>query len=167
MAPDRPEELVAATVTLHLLDTSVGRSVQVWRINSQPMISIGRAEDCDVTIADPYVSRRHAELERRDGRWWIVSRGRNGVQVDGRKVDQAALADGQTFRLGDTGPVLRFLDSSAVQENSATLYHEAEKLALFHVDPSKLQQEVRQITESDYFQNLQQKAGKMRGKENS
>jgi pSer/pThr/pTyr-binding forkhead associated (FHA) protein len=148
-----------------LLDTTVGRSLQVWRVAIQPVISIGRAEDCDVTIADPYVSRRHAELQKRDDRWWVVSRGRNGVLLNGRRIEEEPIADGQVFRLGDTGPMLRFVDSLAVEENSATLYFETEKTPFFQVDPSKLQQEVRQIAETDYFQSLKQKAGEMRKKE--
>lgn len=50
-------------------------------------VSIGRSPDCDVTIADDRVSRRHAHMERRDGRWTVVDDGSsNGTNVNGEPI---------------------------------------------------------------------------------
>ncbi len=51
---------------------------------------LGRASDCDVTIPDRYLSRRHAKLFARDGRWWIEDLGsRNGTSRNGRRLTGA------------------------------------------------------------------------------
>jgi len=64
---------------------------------------LGRSRDCDVVVNDPNVSRRHAEV-RRDGPAWIVTDlgSTNGVKVNGRRVDQAALEPGDRITLGLT-----------------------------------------------------------------
>lgn len=62
---------------------------------------IGRSRDCDIVIADPNVSRRHAEI-RLVGQDWIVSDlgSTNGVEVDGRRVGRHVLRDGDELMLG-------------------------------------------------------------------
>ena len=64
-------------------------------------VLIGRDPGCDVLVNDPSVSRRHAVVERR-GSFWVVldQRSANGTWLDDRRVDQAALQDGQRLRLG-------------------------------------------------------------------
>ena len=62
---------------------------------------IGRSRDCDITIDDPNVSRRHAELRNEDGRWVVADLGStNGVKVNGQRVAQAALEPGDDVVLG-------------------------------------------------------------------
>ena len=62
---------------------------------------IGRSRDCDITIDDPNVSRRHAELRNEDGRWVVADLGStNGVKVNGQRVPQAALEPGDDVVLG-------------------------------------------------------------------
>ena len=65
--------------------------------------TIGRSRDCDVVLADPNVSRKHAEL-RPDGHggWQVRDLGStNGVKVNGRKIDgPAALESGDRLALG-------------------------------------------------------------------
>jgi Nif-specific regulatory protein len=62
---------------------------------------IGRGSDCHITLADPLCSRVHAVLARRDGVWFVCdAESRNGTSVNGQKVDEAAVADGHTIRVG-------------------------------------------------------------------
>jgi Protein of unknown function (DUF3662)/FHA domain len=62
---------------------------------------IGRSRDCDITVEDPNVSRRHAELRAEDGRWVVADLGStNGVKVNGRRVESAALEPGDEVVLG-------------------------------------------------------------------
>ena len=62
---------------------------------------IGRSRDCDVTLEDPNVSRRHAELRNEDGRWIVTDLGStNGIKVNGQRVHDAALAPGDEISLG-------------------------------------------------------------------
>ena len=64
-------------------------------------VVIGRSRDCDVTLDDPNVSRRHAEL-RREGSTWLVSDlgSTNGIKVNGRRVDNHPLTPGDDITLG-------------------------------------------------------------------
>ena len=62
---------------------------------------VGRDKACDVAIDDPSVSRRHVALERRGEDWFVVDQGSaNGSFVDGKRVGESALRDGQRLRLG-------------------------------------------------------------------
>ena len=66
-------------------------------------VVLGRSRECDIVVSDPNVSRRHAELRRDDGRWTIVDLGStNGIKVNGRRVSDAALREGDRVTLGVT-----------------------------------------------------------------
>jgi len=70
-------------------------------------VVLGRADDCDVCLPHRSVSRRHARIEERDGRWRLTDlRSRNGTRVNGERVDGAWLADADELVLGDL--LLRF-----------------------------------------------------------
>ena len=58
---------------------------------------IGRSTHCDITIADRFLSRRHARLFAADDGWQIEDLGsRNGTFINGRKIEQPTL-----IRIGD------------------------------------------------------------------
>jgi FhaA, N-terminal domain/FHA domain len=62
---------------------------------------LGRSRDCDITLEDPNVSRRHAEIRRENGAWWIVDLGStNGIEVNGKRVDRAQLNNEDRLVLG-------------------------------------------------------------------
>jgi hypothetical protein len=66
-------------------------------------ITLGRSKDCDIRLADPNVSRRHAEIRPDGTGWTVVDLGStNGIEVDGRRVKELALRDGARFTLGTT-----------------------------------------------------------------
>jgi Protein of unknown function (DUF3662)/Inner membrane component of T3SS, cytoplasmic domain len=70
---------------------------------SGDMLLIGRSRECEVVLADPNVSRKHAELRREGGRWVIADLGStNGIKVNGRRVDRAPLEPGDRITLGLT-----------------------------------------------------------------
>lgn len=63
--------------------------------------TVGRLPSCDITLDDPSVSRRHARIARRDGRWTVEDLGStNGVQVNGQPVGRTQLRDGDRVELG-------------------------------------------------------------------
>ncbi|HEY8340698.1 MAG TPA: FhaA domain-containing protein [Egibacteraceae bacterium] len=67
----------------------------------KPSTLIGRLPECDVTLDDPSVSRRHARLVSEQGRWRIEDLGStNGVRVNGEAVDERTLHDGDHLELG-------------------------------------------------------------------
>jgi FhaA, N-terminal domain/FHA domain len=64
-------------------------------------VLIGRSRDCDLTLDDPNVSRRHAELRNEDGHWLVADLGStNGVKVNGRRVEEQLLQPGDELALG-------------------------------------------------------------------
>jgi hypothetical protein len=64
---------------------------------------IGRSKDADVQVADPNVSRRHAELRQEGAAYWIVDLdSTNGVEVRGKRVKRLKLEDGTRFTVGST-----------------------------------------------------------------
>jgi hypothetical protein len=67
------------------------------------VVVLGRGQDCDIQLADPNVSRRHAELRQEDTAYWLVDLGStNGMEVNGRRLRQAKLEDGDRITLGST-----------------------------------------------------------------
>ncbi len=104
--PDSPDS--SLHVAIQLLDSALGRPVRSWQFDGKAMISIGRADDRDVQISDPYVSRTHAELRFKSGCWTLASLGRYGVLIQGKTITEVPIEKETTFRLGSEGPTLRF-----------------------------------------------------------
>jgi hypothetical protein len=62
---------------------------------------LGRSREADITLEDPNVSRRHAEIRAENGAWWIVDLGStNGIEVNGKKVDRVQLNNQDRLTLG-------------------------------------------------------------------
>lgn len=77
-----------------------------------PGIVLGRGSDADLRITDPGVSRRHAEIRVTwNGQDYEVSvhdlGSTNATVLNGRRIDQAALNDGDQVLLGNTTLVVR------------------------------------------------------------
>lgn len=71
-------------------------------VDDEPVV-IGRLPACDVVLEDPNVSRRHAELRRVDGTVLICDLGStNGTQVNGVRVREQPLANGDRITIGRT-----------------------------------------------------------------
>jgi hypothetical protein len=66
-------------------------------------VVIGRSKDADIQVADPNVSRRHAEVRQEGATYWVVDLdSTNGVEVKGKRVKRLKLEDGTTFTVGST-----------------------------------------------------------------
>jgi len=58
------------------------------------LMEVGRALECDISILEPSLSRKHAELEVRDGALVLTDLGSaNGTYVNGNKVEEVHLRD--------------------------------------------------------------------------
>jgi len=78
---------------------------QRYPVDRKVMV-LGRSQDCDIQVADPNVSRRHAELRQEETSYWIVDLGStNGMEVNGRRLRQAKLEAGDRITLGSTDVV--------------------------------------------------------------
>jgi hypothetical protein len=64
---------------------------------------LGRSKDCDIQLADPNVSRRHAELRQEGSAYWLVDLdSTNGTLVNGRRAARTKLESGDTITIGST-----------------------------------------------------------------
>lgn len=64
---------------------------------------VGRETSCDVILADPSVSRRHAEVLHNEAGWLIRDTGStNGMIVNGVATTQSRIYDGDIIDLGTT-----------------------------------------------------------------
>ncbi|MGA2452608.1 MAG: FHA domain-containing protein [Solirubrobacteraceae bacterium] len=71
------------------------------RADSEQLL-VGRDSACDVVVADPSVSRRHARLTFRDGVWVLQDlASTNGTAVNGVRVGRTALRSGDVLELGN------------------------------------------------------------------
>ena len=76
------------------------------QLGEEPLV-IGRLPECDVVLADPNVSRRHAELRRDGSTVILVDLGStNGTRVNGANVKRRQLSDGDEISIGSSS--LRF-----------------------------------------------------------
>lgn len=65
-------------------------------------ITFGRELDCDVRVSDPDVSRRHCELQLRDGQLFVIDlNSQNGTFVNDKPVEtESPLHPGDHLRIG-------------------------------------------------------------------
>jgi len=69
---------------------------------AKEIVTLGRDEKCAIRLDVDGVSRNHAQVIR-EGTDWLVTdlMSTNGTLVNGEKVDQRKLADGDTVKIGD------------------------------------------------------------------
>ncbi|HTP08882.1 MAG TPA: FHA domain-containing protein [Anaerolineae bacterium] len=88
-----------ATLTVRLPD---GR-VRTLALSRDPL-TIGRHPTNQLVVDVPTVSAEHALVEYRAGAYHLIDRGsRNGTFVNGQRIDETDLTDGDLIRLGEMG----------------------------------------------------------------
>ncbi len=76
-----------------------GRAIQT-DFSFTDSFKIGRGQGCDIQILEDVVSRVHAEVCFRDGKWWITDLDSgNGVWIDGVNIHRAPLKQGVKVEL--------------------------------------------------------------------
>jgi hypothetical protein len=85
-----------------------GRSHSDWTLlaldwqGEREELLLGRLHTCDLSLSDLSVSRRHARLVFRDGRWILQDLdSTNGTTVNGLRVGRCELRPGDRVMLGD------------------------------------------------------------------
>ncbi len=67
------------------------------------VVAIGRLPECEITLVDTNVSRRHAEIQPRGDGFVLVDLGStNGSRVNGVRVTERELQDGDELGFGNT-----------------------------------------------------------------
>jgi len=83
---------------------------------TRPITHLGRGFAATLLLEDPGVSRRHAiVVQRRGGVRILDDRSANGTWVNGRRVHEAELRDGDVIVLGRAVLVYRELPSGSAQ----------------------------------------------------
>ncbi len=93
-----------------------------FRAGGADSLTIGRSEGTDIRVMDVTMSRVHAVVTRDDDGWWIEDQeSRNGVWLEGRRVQRHRLKDGDILRLGKITEIMAALpDSGADMEPPPT-----------------------------------------------
>ena len=92
---------------VHYVDLGVPRVSDL----KAPM-SIGRTEGNDLILNHPSVSRKHARIEPRNGKWWIIDlKSTNGIKVNNNVVGEAQVNAGDQVHIGSVAIDIRALPS--------------------------------------------------------
>ena len=92
-----------------------GREIPLDR----PRLTLGRSLDNDIILEDRSVSRHHALLVRRYGRYTLRDLdSANGTAVNGQLISECALRDGDVIALGDVELMFRRVPAPAEGESS-------------------------------------------------
>jgi ATP-binding cassette subfamily B protein len=90
----QPAYQVAAPAAAQILIEVDGRIVGKYRFD-KPVLTVGRGANTDIRIPSDRVSRRHAIISWKDGRWFMMdAESLNGLTYQGRRVDGLALNHG-------------------------------------------------------------------------
>lgn len=83
--------------------TEEGGRPQTVPLGADP-VTLGRADECTVTLGDTYVSQMHTKIYPKDGLWFVMDLGStNGTYLNRVKVgDPLPLNPGDEVRLGRT-----------------------------------------------------------------
>jgi hypothetical protein len=96
----RPRPKVNAPASLVLIQG--GQPIRTWPLATAEL-TIGRAEQSGIPLADPGVSRNHARVVR-EGDDFIVEdlRSTNGTEVNGQPIRRRRLANGDMLKLANS-----------------------------------------------------------------
>jgi hypothetical protein len=151
-------------ITVHLLDSAQGHPLQTWSFEDHDSLTLGRAPDNDIVVADPYVSRAHAYLKFDGREWRLISLSRQMIFYEGDSWPEVPVGDGTVCRLGPHGCYLRFGQAREHDSQRATMSFDATLMPVFKLDRDKMQKEVSQIADAPYFQQLKDAARAQREK---
>lgn len=86
-----------------MTDITITTASGTRRFDASQTIKIGRDPACEIVIANPNVSRQHAELRVRDGEWVLFdANSTQGIHVNGRRISEQIIADTTEVALGST-----------------------------------------------------------------
>jgi pSer/pThr/pTyr-binding forkhead associated (FHA) protein len=108
--PVEVEEETGEEVSLPLHELEKGQALLVVKrgpnagsnfLIDKDVTTAGRHPESDIFLDDVTVSRRHAEIRRRDARFFVVDKGSlNGTYVNRERVDETELATGDDLQIG-------------------------------------------------------------------
>jgi len=91
-----------------LVQPATGGTAERIVVLTQPVTVLGRGADADLRLPDTGVSRAHAEVHVGGDEVHVVDlKSTNGTLVNGRRVRESALHDGDRLDIGATGLIYR------------------------------------------------------------
>jgi pSer/pThr/pTyr-binding forkhead associated (FHA) protein len=100
MEMDEGEIIVPDKVTLTVVEGE--NKGQVYPVNLKT-ITIGRAEGCDIRLADQYVSKKHCQIVFRGDHFTVIDlQSLNKTRVNGNMYIQKNLKNNAVIRVGKT-----------------------------------------------------------------
>ncbi|NCC23701.1 MAG: FHA domain-containing protein [Deltaproteobacteria bacterium] len=101
-----------------------GRKME--HVLSADSVLVGRAQECDLTLDDPGVSRRHARIRKTPNGWQAEDlESANGLMVNGRKIKSILLAPGDVLSLG-TSSLVFLLPEAPGSDPDKTVFRKVE-----------------------------------------
>ncbi len=78
--------------------------------------TVGRGSDNTITVQVPSVSRNHAKVTLQEDTWIVEDlKSKNGIVINGKRVDKIALKSNDTFRLGEVD--FRFIENQDSEDS--------------------------------------------------
>jgi pSer/pThr/pTyr-binding forkhead associated (FHA) protein len=108
---DGPEVSETRTAPGRYLATEESGELVLYALGEREgqSLHIGRSPASDIQLEDQSVSRRHAVVTHRGGRTVLLDdRSLNGIYVNGRRVSDAILSDGDWIAIGHVS--LRYVE---------------------------------------------------------
>ncbi len=117
------------------------------RLPTVKPILIGREDECNIRIMGPRVSRKHCQLEYTQGQWTASDLGsRNGTKINGKKVREAVVREGDELRVGDA--FISIIDQAEEESRSIVIAIPADSASMSLVDEG-VQLEISEDEPSD------------------
>lgn len=97
---------------IEIVRSATGNLERVQVTKDVTLLGRDPATDVAIEASAAVVSRRHAEIQRRDGQFVLVDKGSfNGTLLNDQRITTPTpLYDGDRIQLGMGGPILRFVD---------------------------------------------------------
>jgi pSer/pThr/pTyr-binding forkhead associated (FHA) protein len=108
---DGPHITAARPAPGRYLATEDGGELLLYALGERDgqSLHIGRSPASDIQLDDQSVSRRHAVVAHREGRTVLLDdRSLNGIYVNGQRVGEAVLNDGDSIAIGHVS--LRYVE---------------------------------------------------------
>lgn len=101
----------------YLIQISGRETGRMFNLKASKTVKLGRDASCQIILDDPHISRFHAEIIIRNNADIVLrdSGSTNGVFVNGRKVTEQALLDGDKILIG-TRLYFKFCYQDAVEQ---------------------------------------------------
>ena len=126
MTPPAPGQPVPAPAAFLILDGERTLSL------TQPVVSIGRRLDNHIILDDPCISRAHAQLRLRFGRYVLYDLGSTGgTSVNNQRIHECVLQPGDVISLADVPLIYGEEDDGKIPNPKSSQIPEAERRGQF------------------------------------